>query len=112
MYKQIIINVAEHETRVALLEDGTIAGWAHVVLVEQFLAARYADLKGLIVGERWRGRGIGEAVLGYVESWAVEHGCTQVLVRSNVVRERAHQFYLRLGYIEKKRQVILIKRLD
>ena len=25
MYKQIIINVAEHETRVALLEDGTIA---------------------------------------------------------------------------------------
>ena len=25
MYKQIVINVAEHETRVALLEDGTIA---------------------------------------------------------------------------------------
>ena len=25
MYKQLIINVAEHETRVALLEDGTIA---------------------------------------------------------------------------------------
>ncbi len=25
MYKQLIINVTEHETRVALLEDGTIA---------------------------------------------------------------------------------------
>ena len=25
MYKQLIINVAEHETRVALLEDGNIA---------------------------------------------------------------------------------------
>ena len=25
MYKQIVINVADHETRVALLEDGTIA---------------------------------------------------------------------------------------
>ncbi len=25
MYKKIVINVAEHETRVALLEDGTIA---------------------------------------------------------------------------------------
>ena len=25
MYKQIVINEAEHETRVALLEDGTIA---------------------------------------------------------------------------------------
>ena len=25
MYKQIVINVAEHETRVALLEDGSIA---------------------------------------------------------------------------------------
>ena len=25
MYKQIVINVAEHETRVALLEDGNIA---------------------------------------------------------------------------------------
>ncbi|MBT8371141.1 MAG: ribonuclease E/G, partial [Deltaproteobacteria bacterium] len=25
MYKQLVINVAEHETRVALLEDGTIA---------------------------------------------------------------------------------------
>ena len=25
MYKQLVINVSEHETRVALLEDGTIA---------------------------------------------------------------------------------------
>jgi hypothetical protein len=33
-------------------------------------------------------------------------------VRSNVVRERAHRFYLREGYVERKRQVVFDKTLD
>jgi hypothetical protein len=32
-------------------------------------------------------------------------------VRSNVIRERAHEFYKREGYAEKKRQVVFEKSL-
>jgi hypothetical protein len=32
-------------------------------------------------------------------------------VRSNVIRERAHRFYLREGYAEKKRQAVFLKQL-
>jgi hypothetical protein len=32
-------------------------------------------------------------------------------VNSNVVRERAHRFYLREGYTERKRQAVFFKQL-
>ncbi|MBN1264171.1 MAG: GNAT family N-acetyltransferase [Anaerolineales bacterium] len=101
-----------HLFLVAELNDGTIAGWAHAALQSQFLIDQHVELHGLIVGERWRSRGIGEKLLVQVEAWARMQGCVLVLVRTNVIRERAHTFYTRLGYTEQKRQAILIKELD
>ncbi len=97
---------------VAHLSDGMVVGWAHAALPVKVLIGRHADLYGLVVGERWRGSGIGQKLLAAVEAWALEQGCSQVLVRSNAIRERAHSFYRGLGYSEHKRQVILVKELE
>jgi len=97
---------------VAQLADSAVVGWAHAALPVQLLIGRHADLYGLVVGERWRGSGIGQKLLAAVEAWALEQGCSQMLVRSNAIRERAHSFYRTLGYSEHKRQVILVKDLN
>jgi GNAT superfamily N-acetyltransferase len=107
-----IITKPFHLFIIAELEDGIVSGWAHAGLPTRLLIGRHVELYGLIVGKHWRNRGIGEKLLAGVEGWARERGCQKVLVRSNVIRERAHFFYKSRGYSEEKRQVFLVKTLD
>lgn len=41
---------------------------------------------------------MGAALLAAAEAWAARQGLDEVILRSNVVRERAHGFYVREGY--------------
>jgi GNAT superfamily N-acetyltransferase len=70
-----------------------------------------AEIAGLVVDEASRGDGMGEALVHRAEAWARERGVAVMRVRSNVIRERAHRFYDRLGYERVKRQVVFKKRL-
>jgi GNAT superfamily N-acetyltransferase len=84
-------------------EDGVI-GWVHVsrqpVLEEEIRA----EVNGLVVAEGQRSLGAGAQLLAAAEDWARAHGCKGMSVRSNVIRERAHQFYERHGYEHYKTQ--------
>ncbi|HEX7348046.1 MAG TPA: GNAT family N-acetyltransferase [Rhodanobacteraceae bacterium] len=98
-------------TLVALDDQGVICGFARAV-VEQFVVdAPFAELAALVVAADARGRGIGRALLRAVEAWARESGFSTLVIRSNVVRTRAHRFYLREGCVEQKRQVVFVKSL-
>ncbi|MGH8113681.1 MAG: GNAT family N-acetyltransferase [Rhodanobacteraceae bacterium] len=96
---------------VALGENDAVRGFAHVVPLHFLIVEPFVDLAGLVVGETSRGLGVGKALLAGVETWSRRHGFASVRVRSNVIRERAHRFYLREGYAENKRQAVFVKRL-
>ena len=84
-------------------EDGVI-GWLHVsrqLLLEDEIRA---EVNGLVVAEGQRSLGAGAQLLAAAEDWARKHGCKSMSVRSNVIRERAHQFYERHGYEHYKTQ--------
>ena len=100
------------EVFVAADMHGRVLGWTHVVPRLHLEEAPFAELAGLVVGDGARGAGIGAALLSAAEHWARQHGFAHFRVRSNVVRERAHRFYLREGYVERKRQVVFEKTLD
>ena len=99
------------EVLVAEAEDGAVVGWAEASLQRRLVHDTRVELAGLIVADGARGCGVGTALLRAVEAWARERGLPELVVRSNVVRERAHRFYLREGYAEKKRQVVFSRRL-
>jgi len=84
-------------------EDGVI-GWVHVsrqpVLEEEIRA----EVNGLVVAEGQRSLGAGARLLAAAEDWAREQGCKGMSVRSNIIRERAHQFYERHDYEHYKTQ--------
>ena len=88
-----------------------VVGWTHVVERLNLEEPPFAELAGLIVAEGARSLGIGAALLRAAEQWALERGLTRLRVRSNVLRERAHGFYRRSGYVERKRQVVFDKPL-
>jgi GNAT superfamily N-acetyltransferase len=97
------------EVFVAVDEQAVVIGWTHVVPRLHLEEVPFAELAGLVVADGARGSGAGAKLLHAAERWAVQQGFELMRVRSNVVRERAHRFYLREGYAERKRQVVFEK---
>ena len=84
-------------------KDGVI-GWVHVSREPLLEVEIRAEVNGLVVAEGQRSLGAGAKLLAAAEEWARKHGCKSMSVRSNVIRERAHQFYERHGYEHYKTQ--------
>ena len=91
-------------------EDGLV-GWIHVSTTPLLEMERRAEVNGLVVEESARSHGAGALLLAAAEKWARGKRCKSLSVRSNVLRERAHGFYLRNGYEHYKTQKAFRKEL-
>jgi len=96
---------------VAELVGSQIMGWIGAHVFRSVETASRAEISGLVVDEGARSRGIGKTLLDAVEVWARSIGCCAISVRSNVKRDRAHQFYTNNGYEHVKTQMEFHKNL-
>ena len=108
-----LAEVAGHDDHALLVAEtpGGLVGWIQVSLSRIFESPKSAEIAGLVVDETLRGEGLGPRLLRAAEDWARQRGCQRVRVRSNVVRERAHAFYVREGYEKIKVQQVFEKPL-
>jgi GNAT superfamily N-acetyltransferase len=90
---------------------GRLLGWTHVSRNYLLESAVRAEVNGLIVSSAARSQGVGKLLLRAAEEWARKQKCTGVNLRSNVIRDRAHAFYLREGYEHYKTQKAFRKPL-
>lgn len=88
-----------------------VVGWLHVSLTPLLEVPLRAEVNGLVVREGQRSLGAGAKLLEAAERWARARRCRSMSVRSNVVRDRAHAFYLRNGYQHYKTQKAFRKDL-
>ncbi len=88
-----------------------IVGWVHVSTTPLLEVEKRAEVNGLVVAQNARSQGAGWLLLDAAEKWAKKKGCKGMSVRSNVIRERAHGFYLRHGYEHYKTQKAFRKKL-
>jgi len=95
---------SQHAVLVAESPEQKVIGWLHVSVSTLVEVELRAEVNGLVVDDNERSRGTGALLLGAAEQWARSRGCKSMSVRSNVIRERAHQFYLRCGYEHYKTQ--------
>ena len=96
---------------IAETSDGKIIGWLHVSVTPLLEVSLRAEVNGLIVAEGQRSGGAGAKLLQAAEAWAKSKGCDGMSVRSNVIRDRAHAFYLRNGFEHYKTQKAFRKEL-
>jgi GNAT superfamily N-acetyltransferase len=89
--------------------DGAVAGWIHVAGSHHVETAAFAEILALVVDESRRGGGLGAGLVEAAADWAARHGFRTLRVRSNVVRERTHAFYERLGFARTKSQVVFAR---
>ena len=106
-----VIKDKEAACFVALSGDNELIGWIHVSTTPLLEVERRAEVNGLVVDEAARSRGAGAILLAAAEKWARGKRCRSMSVRSNVLRERAHGFYLRHGYEHYKTQKAFRKGL-
>jgi GNAT superfamily N-acetyltransferase len=96
---------------VAELAPNQVIGWLHVSVTPLLEVPLRAEVNGLVVAERQRSAGAGAKLLQAAERWAKSKACKSMSVRSNVIRDRAHAFYLRNGYEHYKTQKAFRKAL-
>ncbi len=99
-----IAPASQHAVFVAESGKDGVIGWVHVSRQPLLEVEIRAEVNGLVVAEGQRSLGAGARLLAAAEDWARKHGCKGMSVRSNVIRERAHQFYERHGYEHYKTQ--------
>jgi putative acetyltransferase len=78
---------------VARVTDGSAVGCAAIVLGEH-----YGELKRMYVRPEVRGRGIGRALLAFLEREAVARGCTRLTLETGFRQHEALGLYARCGY--------------
>lgn len=113
--------MAERLKRALRMKDGAclvaespgngVIGWIHVSVTPMLEVERRAEVNGLVVDQEIRSRGAGALLLDAAETWARKMRCKGMSVRSNVIRDRAHTFYLRQGYEHYKTQKAFRKTL-
>lgn len=96
---------------VAETSSGQVIGWVSVSITPILEEPLRAEINGLVVAEGQRSLGAGAKLLREAERWAKLKGCEGMSVRSNVIRDRAHNFYLRNGYEHYKTQKAFRKAL-
>jgi GNAT superfamily N-acetyltransferase len=98
-------------TFVAALPGNEVIGWIHLSENHSPGSDPRAEITNLVVDSRFRSAGAGRLLVERGEQWARERGLAVIGLHSNIIRERAHEFYLRLGYTVTKSQKVFRKTL-
>lgn len=83
---------------VGLFEGDECRAAAGYRIILNLAHGRSLYVDDLVTAERWRSRGYGAALLGYLVDLAHERGLDAVRLDSGVQREDAHRFYEREGF--------------
>jgi len=102
----------DHAVFVAEVAGRGVIGWVHVYLSPLLERELQSEIGGLVTDEAHRGLGAGRLLMERAEEWTKQSGGRAVCLRSNVVREGAHEFYRRLGYTSVKTSYTFRKPVD
>lgn len=77
-----------------LTRDRDVIGVAGFALNECLAWGRFLYVFDLVVDQKMRSQGAGQALMQWLIAWAQQHGCQQLHLDSGVQRFAAHRFYL------------------
>ena len=81
-------------------QDGDIVGSFALLVMHNLghLGAPSGIVEDVVVDPRLHGRGIGQAMMRFAIERCRDKGCYKLMLSSNAKRERAHEFYEKLGF--------------
>jgi GNAT superfamily N-acetyltransferase len=81
------------------LENEVVGTFALLIMDNlAHLGAPSGVVEDVVVNSRWRGQGIGKAMMRFAMDECARAGCYKLTLSSNLKRESAHRFYESLGF--------------
>jgi GNAT superfamily N-acetyltransferase len=102
----LLINNSSNDAAYVAVHDNEVIAWIHIFLALHLKLQPFCEVAALVVEERYRGKGVGKILLEKAVEWTNGKNCKRLMIRSNVRRKEAHQFYLNIGFKEIKQQKI------
>jgi GNAT superfamily N-acetyltransferase len=99
----VILKHNDHDVFVAQFEK-QVVGWIGLFYSIQLESPPFCEIRGLVVDENFRSKGIGKMLIEKAKQWAKEKKCIRLRLRCNVIRTKTHLFYEHLGFKETKQQ--------
>ncbi|WP_050434435.1 GNAT family N-acetyltransferase [Chondromyces crocatus] len=103
-YGEALARIADDPNNMLLVavDGGQVVGAFQLTIIQYvaYMGGRVAMIENVIVEPEVRGRGVGEAMMRWAIDEARRRGCFRVQLTTNKVRERAHRFYERLGFVK------------
>ncbi|MDP2694140.1 MAG: GNAT family N-acetyltransferase [Gallionella sp.] len=94
-----------------LRDQGRVAGMANLLItVSTAEGCRVAVLEDVIIGNEYRGKGLGRRLVEHVLAWAKTGGMTRITLLADRDNKAAQGFYRKLGF-EHSQMVVLRRRL-
>jgi GNAT superfamily N-acetyltransferase len=84
-----------------IFEKEKLVCFAGVVVQTNLYHKRHLFVDELVTDEKERSRGYGEMMLEYLRDYAKMAMCERIVLSSGLVREDAHRFYEREGFVKK-----------
>lgn len=87
-----------HYELYGVYEGEVLLGLAGVWTATKMWCGRYLEVDNLVVAAGARGRGVGTALLEFLEVLAEKRGCEILVLDSYTANTASHRLYHRLGY--------------
>jgi GNAT superfamily N-acetyltransferase len=103
-----IVAILANKDHVAFvaLDNVKVIGWTHVFNAIHIESPSFSEIRGLVVDEKYRRKGIGRLLISQAKQWSLEKGIRNLRLRCNSKRTEAHLFYSGLGFRETKQQKV------
>jgi GNAT superfamily N-acetyltransferase len=109
--RRLVALPPDDDVWVATIDDAVV-GWIHCSLRRTLVGEPRIEILGNVVGELWRGRGVGRALMAQAERSALDRGVSVVRLRTGSQRAGAHEFYRAVGYRDQKTQLVFVRELE
>jgi len=82
------------------LMDNEVVGTFELLIMDNFAhrGAPSGIIEDVVVSEKYHGRGIGKEMMRFAVERCRDMGCYKVTLSSNLKRNKAHEFYERIGF--------------
>lgn len=106
----MVLSHDDHQLFVAAA-DQKLFGYIHLVHSLRLGSEPFIEIAAIVVETEVRNKGIGKALIEETENWAKNNGFDFVRIRSNIIREDAHQFFYHQGFNKLKTQEVFFKEM-
>lgn len=83
-------------------ENSQVLGFIHLERVDDLIEEQKVEIKALAIKESERGKQIGSKLVSTSKEWARQKGLHTIYLSCNILRNKAHDFYLKEGFTRMK----------